>query len=191
MRWSSARRRSWGVWSPSCAPAAQHHGGHHDSGLEDDLSHPDPGEGEKARECSGDTHGRPSFVRLPEQLRTYGPVRVTSRSASRPTWSRLLSSILPPAARCRSWYRVRTRGIASSTHIHAGRPSSSRRPSLARTRARPQLGPRRRSRAEPPAFRRTRTPRPISRQGAVAPSRTIVSPCPAQYLRDTTGVTLA
>ena len=93
MRWSSARRRSWGVWSPSCAPAAQHHGGHHDSGLEDDLFDPDTREGEKARECSGDTHGRPSFVRLPEQLRTYGPVRVTSRSASRPTWSRLLSSL--------------------------------------------------------------------------------------------------
>ena len=46
------------------ARPAQGDSDRHPVGLEGDLTHPDAGQMQEARECSGDTHGRPSLVRL-------------------------------------------------------------------------------------------------------------------------------
>jgi len=107
-------------------PAAERHSDHHDLGLEGDLFDPDTQEGEKAREFSGDTQWRPSFARLADQLRTYGPVRVTSRSGSAVTCGRLLAQpVLAPEA------QPRTNDLEADLEPAAIPPSGSKMPAVA------------------------------------------------------------
>ena len=73
-------------------PPTQRHGDHDRLVGELDVTHPDAGKRQKARECSGDAHGKPSSFDWLSHHRTYAPVRVTTvTSGRRPTAGWLVS----------------------------------------------------------------------------------------------------